>query len=51
MSFIDLKGIIFDTATLISIIAINMTVIGLTSLAETKKNNRGRLRKVSCKEI
>jgi hypothetical protein len=37
MSFIEFQKIIFDTATLIAIIAINMTVIGLTSLAETKK--------------
>lgn len=37
MSFIDIQKIIFDTSLLIAIIAINMTVIGLTSLAETKK--------------
>ncbi|WHY86068.1 hypothetical protein QNH39_26430 [Neobacillus novalis] len=37
MSFIEIQKIIFDTSILIAIIAINMTVIGLTSLAETKK--------------
>ncbi|MGP1909979.1 hypothetical protein ACTSEZ_17540 [Metabacillus sp. JX24] len=37
MSFIDLKSIIFDSNLIIAVIAINMTIIGLTSLAETKK--------------
>lgn len=32
-----IEGVIFDTGLIISIIAINMTVIGLTSLADMKK--------------
>jgi hypothetical protein len=37
LSFIEIKKIIFDTSLIFAIIAINMTIIGLTSLAETKK--------------
>lgn len=37
MDFINFKNIIFDNSLIIAIIAINMTIIGLTSLAETKK--------------
>lgn len=32
-----MKETVFDISIIIAIIAINMTVIGLTSLAETKK--------------
>lgn len=37
LSFVEVQNIVFDTSIIIAIIAINMTVIGLTSLAETKK--------------
>ncbi len=37
MDFINLKDTIFDNNLIIAIIAINMTIIGLTSLAETKR--------------
>jgi hypothetical protein len=37
LSFIEINKIIFDTSLIFAIIAINMTIIGLTSLAETKK--------------
>ena len=37
MDFINLKDTIFDNSLIIAIIAINMTIIGLTSLAETKR--------------
>ncbi|QVY61283.1 hypothetical protein [Cytobacillus gottheilii] len=37
MDFINFKNIIFDNSLIIAIIAINMTIIGLTSLAETRK--------------
>lgn len=37
MDIINLKKIIYDTSLIMAIIAINMTIIGLTSLADFKK--------------
>lgn len=37
MDFINIQKIIYDSSLMMAIIAINMTIIGLTSLAEFKK--------------
>lgn len=37
LEFINVQKVIFDTSLIMAIIAINMTIIGLTSLAEFKK--------------
>ncbi|WP_019241454.1 MULTISPECIES: hypothetical protein [Bacillus] len=37
MKFINMQQIIHDSSLIMAIIAINMTIIGLTSLSEFKK--------------